>query len=97
MYPAFVFPGSILPTRIDGRLSKQLDPDPSEGDGALAVCSESSFHRLGVQCDLCAGAVLLAQASLCVTHDLVRLGDRHVAVYADVHVDRIVVADAACL
>ena len=97
MYPAFVFPGSILPTRIDGRLSKQLDPDPPEGDEALAVCSESSFHRLGVQCDLSAGAVLLAQAALCVTHDLVRLGNRHVAVYADVHVDGVVVADAARL
>lgn len=63
----------------------------------MVVCSESSFRGLGVQCDLCAGAVLLAQASLCVTHDLVRLGDRHVAVYADVYVDRIVVADAARL
>ena len=97
MCPAFVFPGSILPSRIDGGLSKQLDPDPSEGDGALAVCSESSFHRLGVQRDLCAGAVLLAQAALYVTHDLVRFGNCHVAVYADVHVDRVVVANAACL
>lgn len=26
MYPAFVFPGTILPARIDGGLSKQLDP-----------------------------------------------------------------------
>lgn len=35
MYPAFVFPGFILPARIDGGLSKQLHPDPSEGDGGV--------------------------------------------------------------
>ena len=46
---------------------------------------------------MCAGAVLLAQAALYVTHDFVRLGDCHVAVYADVHVDGVVVADAARL